>query len=169
MTKRGLNHTCNRWQGFSCCVRSSGAILSPGIILLRGRRVTNCLIYQNKTALCNSASLLLCIHQNTRNTEKAQMKASLGDSMIWSWLKAGIMGTSPWHVLWSLAPLCEQGGIVDPACRSSWTCYPDKPGNSSGKQPSSVLYDDVKAEVCRIVVLMPRFSLWPRNKHHPTF
>lgn len=84
--------------------------------------VTNCPIYQNKTVLCNLASFLLCIHQYIRSKKKAQLRANLGDSMIWSWLKAGVMGqctgtlgTRTWHVPRPFVPHAEQKGMTDPA------------------------------------------------------
>ena len=67
MNKRDLNHTCNCRHSFSCCAKSPDIIISPRIILLWGLMVTNCPVYQNKTVLCNLASLLLCIHQYIRS------------------------------------------------------------------------------------------------------
>lgn len=124
--KRGLNHICNCRHSFGCCMKSLDTILSPGLILLLGLMVTNCPIYQNEMVFCNLASLLLCIHQYMRREKKAKLKANVGNSMIWSWLKGGVMGrctdtlgTRTWLVSQPFVPLAEQKGVTALALRSS--------------------------------------------------
>lgn len=63
-----------------------------------------------------------------REGKEAQLKANVGDSMIWNWLKGGVMGqctdtlgTRTWLVPHPFVPLAEQEGMTDPASRPSWT------------------------------------------------
>lgn len=81
MNERDLNHTWNCRHSSSCCIKSPDTTLSPGIILLWGLMATHCPIYQNKTVLCNLASLLLCNHQYIRSKKKDQLKACWGPGL----------------------------------------------------------------------------------------
>lgn len=117
MTVRDLNHTWNCRHSFSCCVKSPDTTLSPGIILLWGLMVTHCPIYQNKTVLCNLASLLLCNHQYIRSKKKKdQLKACWGPGLG---MCCALLYCSLSRKAWQI-PLRDPAGHAIPINLSHW-------------------------------------------------